>query len=32
MSAFGIYQQFIDALYAPTDVMALAFIDPKGSV
>jgi AAA domain/RepB DNA-primase from phage plasmid len=32
MSAFGIYEQFIDALYAPTDVMALAFIDPNGKV
>lgn len=32
MSAFESYQQFIDALYEPTDVMGLALISPNGNV
>jgi len=29
MSAFESYQQFIHALYAPNDVIGIAFINPK---
>ena len=32
MSAFESYQQFIRALYAPNDVIGVAFINPKGAV
>jgi hypothetical protein len=32
MSAFESYQQFIHALYAPDDVIGIAFIDHKGDV
>jgi hypothetical protein len=32
MSAFESYQQFIHALYAPNEVIGIAFISPKGGV
>ena len=32
MDAFQSYQQFIDTLFAPNEVVALAFINPSGVV